>query len=55
MTPEELRKEAAAAEFMARVVSYKADKEWLHAKAAALRHEADKLEARSWRPKGGVR
>jgi hypothetical protein len=50
VTPEELRKEASAAEFMARLVSYGRDKEWLVAKAAALRHEADRLEERSWRP-----
>lgn len=50
MTPEDLRKEASAAEFIARLVSYGRDKEWLTAKAAALRHEADRLEERSWRP-----
>lgn len=49
MTPEELRKEASAAEFMARLVSYRRDKEWLNAKAAELRHQADLIEQRSWR------
>jgi hypothetical protein len=48
--PEELRKEAAAAEFMARLVSYRPDKLWLQAKAAELRHQADRLEERSWDP-----
>jgi hypothetical protein len=50
VTPEDLRKEAAAAEFMARVVSFQPDKAWLNAKAAELRHQADRLEERSWRP-----
>ncbi len=55
MTPDELRKEAAAAEFMARLVSLRPDREWLSAKAAELRRLADRLEARSWRPtRGGV-
>lgn len=49
MTPEELRKEASSAELMARLVSYARDKEWLNAKAAELRHQADLLEQRSWR------
>ena len=49
MTPEQLRKEANDAEFMARQVSYGRDKEWLTAKAAELRHLADRLEQRSWR------
>ena len=49
MTPEELRKEASDAEFMARLVSYRRDKDWLNAKAAELRHQADLLEQRSWR------
>lgn len=31
---------------MARVVSYKADKQWLTAKAAELRRLAERLEAR---------
>jgi hypothetical protein len=48
VTPEELRKEASAAEFMARLVSYGRDKEWLTAKAAELRHQADRQEQRSW-------
>jgi hypothetical protein len=50
VTPDELRKEAAAAEFMARLVSFRPDKVWLQAKAAELRHQADRLEARSWDP-----
>lgn len=48
VTPEELRKEASAAEFMARLVTYGRDKEWLTAKAAELRHQADRREQRSW-------
>lgn len=50
MTPEELRKEASAAEFMASVVSYARDKDGLMAKAAELRRQANKLERRSWDP-----
>ncbi|MDB5446917.1 MAG: hypothetical protein JWQ97_2234 [Phenylobacterium sp.] len=50
VTPEELRKEAAATELMSRLVSFRPDKTWLAAKAAELRHQADKLEARSWTP-----
>jgi len=50
MTPDELRKEAAAAERMSRLVSYRPDKAWLEAKAAELRHQADRLERRSWAP-----
>lgn len=50
MTPEDLRKEAKAAEFMASVVSYGRDKEWLLAKAADLRRQAETLEERSWAP-----
>ena len=53
MTPEELRTEAAAAEFLAGLVSFRPDKDWLHAKAAELRRLADRLEARSWRPRDG--
>jgi hypothetical protein len=52
VTPEELRKEAAETEFMARLVSFRPDKLWLMAKAAELRHQADRLEARSWRSTG---
>jgi hypothetical protein len=48
VTPEELRKEAHAAESMARLVSYGRDKEWLTAKAAELRHLADRQEQLSW-------
>lgn len=37
---------------MARIVSFQRDKAWLTAKAAMLRHQADRLEERrSWRPK----
>jgi hypothetical protein len=50
VTPEELRKEAASSEFLARLVSYRPDKTWLMAKAAELRHQAERLEARSWDP-----
>jgi hypothetical protein len=50
VTPDELRKEAAAAELMAGLVSFSPDKRWLTAKAAELRHQAAKLEARSWSP-----
>jgi hypothetical protein len=52
VTPEELRKEASAAELMARLMSYGSEKEWLTAKAAELRHLADRLEQRSWRDAG---
>jgi hypothetical protein len=48
--PEELRKEAADAEFMSRVVSFQPDKAWLQAKAAELRRLAAKLEGSSWQP-----
>jgi hypothetical protein len=51
VTPEELRKEAASAEFLSRLVSFQPDKDWLSAKAAELRRLADRLEARSWRPR----
>lgn len=51
MTPEQLRKEAAEAEFMARVVSYQADKQWLTAKAVELRRLAERLEARNRDPR----
>lgn len=51
MTPDELRKEAASAEIMARVVSYQPDKQWLTAKAAELRRLAERMEARSWEPR----
>jgi hypothetical protein len=53
MTPNELRKEASAAEFMSRVVSYAPDKEWLMARAAFLRQQADLAEQRSWKPAAG--
>lgn len=45
MTPEELRKEARAAEFLATLVSYARDKQWLSAKASELRRQADTLDA----------
>jgi hypothetical protein len=51
VTPEDLRKEAHAAELLSRQVSLRPDKEWLNAKAAELRRLADRLEARSWRPR----
>ena len=51
VTPEELRKEAASTESLARLVSYQPDKAWLHAKADELRRLADRMEARSWLPK----
>ena len=51
MTPEDLRKEAHAAELLSRQVSLRPDKEWLNAKAAELRRLADRLEARAWRPR----
>jgi hypothetical protein len=50
VTPDELRKEAASAELMANVVSYRPDKVWLTAKAAELRRLADVMEQRSWDP-----
>lgn len=50
MTPDELRKEAASAEFLASVVSYRPDKLWLTAKAAELRRLAERMEQRSWDP-----
>jgi hypothetical protein len=50
VTPDDLRKEAASAEYMATVVSYLPDKQWLTAKAAELRRLAERLEARSWDP-----
>jgi hypothetical protein len=52
VTAEELRKEASAAEFLARLVSYGRDKEWLTAKAAELRHQAARQEQRPWRDAG---
>jgi len=50
VTPDELRKEAASAEFLASVVSYRPDKLWLTAKAAELRRLAERMEQRSWDP-----
>lgn len=37
---------------MARVVSYQPDKLWLTAKAAELRRLAERMEERSWDPRG---
>jgi hypothetical protein len=51
VTPEELRHEADAAESLSRRMSFRPDKEWLHAKATELRRLADRLEARAWRPR----
>jgi hypothetical protein len=48
MTSNELRAEADRTETMARIVSYARDREWLLAKAAVLRHQAVRLEERSW-------
>lgn len=50
MTPDDLRKEAAAAEFLAKVVSYGRDKERLTARAIELRAQADALEAGAAEP-----
>lgn len=50
VTPDDLRKEAASAESLARLVSYHPDKAWLRAKADELRRLADRMEARSWLP-----
>lgn len=50
MTPEELRKQASAAEFLAKIVSYAPDKAKLTARAAELRSQADALEAPRRRP-----
>jgi hypothetical protein len=44
MEPKQLIAEAEAAEQLARIVSYKADKDWLTAKARALRHEAQRAD-----------
>jgi len=54
VTPDELRKEARDTELMARMVSYGRDKDWLNAKAAELRHQADLMEQRSWRDPPGA-
>ena len=51
MSQEDLRKEAAAAEFLSRLISYRPDREWLSANAVELRRLADRLEAHSWLPK----
>jgi hypothetical protein len=47
VNPDDLRREAADAERMAHIVSYKQDKQWLTAKAAELRRLAERMEARS--------
>lgn len=44
VTPEDLRKQAAAAEFLAKIVSYAPDKARLTARAAELRAQADALD-----------
>ena len=49
MTPQQLREEAAKAELMAQLVSLNREKAWLAAKAAELRHQAERLEAQSRR------
>jgi hypothetical protein len=54
MTPDDLRKQASAAEFLASVVSYGRDKATLQAKADALRLQADVLE-RGGDPSAGNR
>ena len=51
VTPDDLRKEAASTESLARLVSYHPDKVWLRAKADELRRLADRMEARSWLPR----
>lgn len=45
VTADDLRKEAAAAEFLAKLVSYGRDKERLTARAAELRAQAEAMEA----------
>jgi hypothetical protein len=46
MSPNDLRKEANAAEFLARLVSDAPGRAWLTAKAEVLRREAQRLETR---------
>jgi hypothetical protein len=46
VNPDALRKEAAAAEFLAKLVSYGRDKERLTARAAELRAQAEALEGK---------
>lgn len=46
MTPEDLRDEASAAEAAAAGLAPGAERDWLLAKAEALRHEAERLERR---------
>ena len=49
MTPNQLREEAAKAELMAKLVSLGREREWLAAKAAELRHQADREELKARR------
>ena len=49
MTPDQLREEAAKAELMAKLVSLNREKDWLSAKAAELRHQAERLEVKARR------
>lgn len=53
MTPQQLRDEAAKAELIAQLVSLNQEKAWLAAKAAELRHQADRLEAKTRRSPPG--
>ena len=46
VTAEALRREAEEAERLATTVSYAPDRRWLMAKAAELRRQAEKAEAR---------
>jgi len=46
VTPEELRQEADASEAAARTLAEGPQRDWLLAKAEALRHEALRLEQR---------
>lgn len=51
LTPEALRREADWSERLSGLLSYQPDKAWLCAKADELRRLADRMEARSWRPR----
>jgi hypothetical protein len=51
VTPDDLRREAEAAERLSQLVSYQPDKAWLNAKAVELRRLAERMEARSWLPR----
>jgi hypothetical protein len=46
VTPEQLRDEASAAKAQANLLGPGPDRDWLNAKAAALRREADRRERR---------